>query len=95
MEMSKINCRVVEVNPDADSLEDALGISNDRLMELHKMVMHGIIDDTNVSALLVRLSEHCNHPNELVVVCWVTHKYLTAKRDTGGNFAEFLKQFRG
>lgn len=93
MENFPINCRVVEVNPDAEHLEDALGITNERSIELHRMVMHALIDEGSISTMLVKLSEKCNHPNELVIISWVAHKYLSAKKRTKGNFEEFLRQF--
>lgn len=58
---------VIEVDPDSDSLGEALGVTKERFDQLGKMCKVALLQNERRSATYVEISKNVKHANELVL----------------------------
>lgn len=68
------NYKAVYELSDSESISDALGITDDRMKELEKIVKTCANDCDRITETLVDLWNKCNHPNEYA---WCVFMYGT------------------
>ena len=65
-----VDLKVIIISPDADNFSEALGISDERSVELFKIVEASIINKKGQQQSLEEISKHAKHPNELVFMSY-------------------------
>lgn len=79
---------VEEINPDADHLNDALGIPEKRSLELRILAMKSLLKNKNIHKAMVDVSETCVHPNELAYANYVIGSETTFLKQVGKIYEE-------
>ena len=80
---NNMNCTVIEFETDEGSVTACLGISEERAEFFSKQIMHAFIDEDRYTAMVVKLSKFCTHPNELAFVAMSIGK-LASKKEAKG-----------
>lgn len=62
---------MVEVEPDGCDVWTGLGITEKRAKELIKIGHQLVRDHNSIHIMMVELSRHCKHPNELGFACYM------------------------
>jgi len=74
---------VEEINPDADHLNDALGISEKKSLELRILAMKSVLKHKNIHKAMEDVSEICVHPNELAYGSYIIGAEVTVFKSLG------------
>lgn len=69
--------KIVEIDPECDSISDTLGISNKRFLELTLIAELAYKTNTSVTKTMADVSEYVLHPNELGMVLLMVNKIHT------------------
>ena len=72
--MMDLNYRAVYELADSDSISEALGLTDERMEELTKIVKSSANECNRITETLVDLWNKCNHPNEYA---WCVFMYGT------------------
>lgn len=67
-EPNPISLKVVEINEKTDSLNNALGVTEERTAELIEKMLNLFAKSDNIAQLGEILSKECKHPNELYML---------------------------
>jgi hypothetical protein len=79
---------VEEINPSADNLNDALGIPEERSLEIRILAMKSLLKHKNIHKAMVDVSEICVHPNELAYGNYVIGAEVTFLKQVGKIYEE-------
>lgn len=75
MDVSKVeetkHLHVECINPDSDKIFEALGMTEERLMELESIAKKCFIATDKLTAAMAEASKFCKHANELAYVVYV------------------------
>lgn len=70
------------INPGADKLSDALGISTERYQYLSRVTKKWFELESTLSGTIHEASKHANHPNELVIVGFLCGVFIREKSES-------------
>lgn len=82
---------VIKPVADTDSLNESLGITEQRAKELKKKVFQALHNHPRVSESAAELSKECVHANELFFVTWALSDAIHKMREIGDLMKAFTK----
>jgi hypothetical protein len=87
--------KVISLNPDAETIDDALGITKERAKVLADKVRESYHTSGDLSEAGAKISEICKHPNELFFASFVLVNAHHKHQAMGGLMEGLLGKMMG
>jgi hypothetical protein len=91
----KDNLKILHIDPDADNVFDALGVSDDRGKELRKVVKKTLIDSNDKVEAAQKIAESCNHLNEFYLCIEIMTKEIEMHSSPMGGLMKAIMGMQG
>lgn len=83
---------VVEVDKDCNSLTQGLGMDEERVQVLERLVNVAFATNNNSIAAIAEVSKHCKHANELFFCSTILTHRMRDAQGPGGFIQELLRR---